>query len=121
MLAICLKELVLNQENKEDDMAMFLDLEAHIKNGKFYIKTYDKQDTFNFKIVNYSDLSGNIPEWPAIGIYISQVICYAKTCNQTKDFIHWIRLLLSKLHKKHFSKEWLLAASKKCCRKNPWI
>ena len=36
------KELVLNQENKEDNRATFLDLEAHIKDGKFCTKTYDK-------------------------------------------------------------------------------
>ena len=71
--------------------------------------------------VYYPDLSGNIPERPAYGIYISQVIRYAKICNQTKDFIDRIRLLFNKLRKKHFSKERLLAALKKCCRKNPWI
>ena len=115
------KELVLNQENKEDNRATFLDLEAHIKDGKFCTKTYDKREAFNFEIVNYPDLSGNIPERPAYGIYISQVIRYAKICNQTKDFIDRIRLLFNKLRKKHFSKERLLAALKKCCRKNPWI
>ena len=115
------KELVLNQENKEDNRATFLDFEAHIKDGKFCTKTYDKREAFNFKIVNYPDLSGNIPERPAYGIYISQVIRYAKICNQTKDFIDRIRLLFNKLRKKHFSKERLLAALKKCCRKNPRI
>ena len=115
------KELVLNQENKEDNRATFLDLEAHIKDGKFYTKTYDKREAFNFEIVNYPDLSGNIPERPAYGIYISQVIRYAKICNQSKDFIDRIRLLFNKLRKKHFSKERLLTALKKCCRKNPWI
>ena len=115
------KELVLNQENKEDNRATFLNIEAHIKDGKFCIKTYDKREAFNFEIVNYPDLSGNIPERPAYGIYISQVIRYAKICKQTKDFIDRIRLLFNKLRKKHFSKERLLAALKKCCRKNPWI
>ena len=33
------------------------------------------------EIVNYPDLSGNIPEWPAYGTYIYQVILYAKICN----------------------------------------
>ena len=98
------KELVLNQENKEGNRATFLDLEAHIKDGKFCTKTYDKWEAFNFEIVNYPDLSGNIPERPAYGIYISQVIRYAKICNQTKDFIDWIRLLFNKLRKKHLSK-----------------
>ena len=68
------KELVLNQENKEDNWATFLDLEVHIKDGKFYTKTYDKREAFNFEIVNYPDPSGNIPERPAYGIYIYQVM-----------------------------------------------
>ena len=93
------KELVLNQENKEDNRATFLDLEAHIKDGKFCTKTYDKREALNFEIVNYPDLSGNIPERPAYGIYISQVIRYAKICNQTNDFIDRIRLLFNKLRK----------------------
>ena len=97
------EELVLNQENKEDSRATFLDLEAHIKDGKFYTKTYNKREAFNFEIVNFPDLSGNIPERPAHGIYISQVIGYAKICNQTKDFIDRIKLLFNKLRKKHFS------------------
>ena len=81
------KELVLNKEYKEDNRATFLHLESHIKDGKFYTKTYDKRKACNFEIVNDPDLSGNIPERPAYGIYISQVKPYAKVCNQTKDFI----------------------------------
>ena len=45
---------------------------------KFYTKTNDKREAFNFEIVNYPDLSGSIPEWTAYDIYISQVIRYAK-------------------------------------------
>ena len=115
------KELILNQENKEDDKATFLDLEAHIEDGKFYTKTYDKREAFKFEIVNYPDLSGNIPERPAYGIYISQILRYAKICSQTKDFMDRIKLLFHKLRKKHFCKDRLQAALKKCCRKNPWI
>ena len=80
------KELVLNQENKEDNRATFLDLEVHIDDGKFYTKTYDKQEAFNLDFVDYPDLVGNIPERSVCGIYISQVIYYDKICNQTKDF-----------------------------------
>ena len=32
------KKLVLNQENKEDNRATFLDLEAHVKDGKFILR-----------------------------------------------------------------------------------
>ena len=86
----CPKELVLNQKkNKEDTRATFLDLEAHIKDGRFYTKTYDKREAFNFEIVNYPDLSGNIPERSAYGIYISQVIrIYMYTISLTLERIN---------------------------------
>ena len=31
---------------------------------------YDKQDDFNFPIVNFSFLSGDIPSAPAFGVYV---------------------------------------------------
>ncbi|KAH3731041.1 hypothetical protein DPMN_057046 [Dreissena polymorpha] len=39
------------------------------------IKTslYDKRDDFNFEIVNFPFLDGNIPKGPSYGIYISQL------------------------------------------------
>ena len=68
---------------------------THIKDGKFYTKTYDKREAFNFEIVNYPDLSGNIPERPAYGTYISQVICYAKIFNQTNSVAYRYRKSIS--------------------------
>ena len=68
------QELKLNQENQNDDKATFLDLEEHIKDACIEVKTYDKRDAFKFEIINYPDLSGNIPTKPAYGIFTSQVI-----------------------------------------------
>ena len=64
---------------------MFLDIETHIKDRIFHTRTYDKREAFNFEIVNYPDLSGNIPEQPAYGVYSSQIIRYARVCSHTKD------------------------------------
>ena len=37
---------------------------------------YDKNDDFDFHIVNLPYLSSNIPESPAYGVFVSQLIRY---------------------------------------------
>ena len=39
---------------------------------------YDKRDDFNFKIINFPNMCSNIPASPAYGVYISQLIRYAR-------------------------------------------
>jgi hypothetical protein len=41
-------------------------------------KIYDKRDDFNFKIINFPNVCRNIPASPAYGVYISQLIRYAR-------------------------------------------
>ena len=47
--------------------------------------------------VNFPFLSGNIPEAPAYGVYISQLIRYSRACDIYLDFIDRARLLTQKL------------------------
>jgi hypothetical protein len=42
------------------------------------LKIYDKRDDFNFKIINFPNMCSNIPASPAYGVYISQLIRYAR-------------------------------------------
>ena len=44
---------------------------------KYVYKSYDKRDDFNFKIMNYPNLSGNVPKKPCYGVFISQLVRYA--------------------------------------------
>ena len=39
---------------------------------------YDKRDDFNFEIVNLPFLDGDVPRSPSYGVYISQLIRFAK-------------------------------------------
>ena len=55
----------------------YLDLYLYIDNGKLTIRLYDKQDDFNFPIVNFPFLSSNIHSAPIYGVYVSQFIRYA--------------------------------------------
>ena len=49
--------------------APFLDLNLSITNGIVSSKVYDKQDDFNFEIVNFPFLDGDVPRSPSYGAY----------------------------------------------------
>jgi hypothetical protein len=46
--------------------------------GQLSTNIYDKRDDSNFKIINFPNMCSNIPASPAYGVYISQLIRYAK-------------------------------------------
>ena len=54
-------ELQLNKANASDIEAAFLDLNLSIHNDTVSTKIYDKQDDFNFDIVNFPFLDGGVP------------------------------------------------------------
>ena len=49
-------------------------------------KIYDKRDDFNFEIVNFPFLDGDVPHSPSNGVYISQLIRFARVCSNVDDF-----------------------------------
>ena len=57
-----------------------------ISNGDLVCSSFDKRDAFDFDIVNFPDLYGNIPTAPAYGTYISQLIRYSQACHNCDDF-----------------------------------
>ena len=65
----------------------YLDLLLSVSNGLLSTKLYDKRDDFDFRIVNFPFISSNIPESPAYGVYISQLIRYARACSSYCDSI----------------------------------
>ena len=71
-------ELQLNKANSSDTEAPFLDLNLSITNGI--------QDDFNFEIVNFPFLDGDVPRSPSYGVYISQLIRFARVCSNVDDF-----------------------------------
>ena len=54
-------ELQLNKANTSDTEATFLDLHLSFSNGFVSSKLYDKRDDFNFDIVNFPFLDGDVP------------------------------------------------------------
>ena len=67
-------ELQLNKVNSSDTEAPFLDLNLSITYGIVTSKIYHKRDDFNFEIVNFPFLDGDVPHSPSYGVYISQLI-----------------------------------------------
>jgi hypothetical protein len=45
------------------------------------------RDDFNFKIINVPNMCSNIPASPAYGVYISQLIRYARASSDYSDFL----------------------------------
>ena len=71
-------ELQLNKANTADTEAPFLDLHLSISNGFVSSKIYDKRDDFDFDIVNFPFLDGDVPRSTSYGVYISQLIRFAR-------------------------------------------
>ena len=67
-------ELQLNKANYFDTEAPVLNLNFSITNGIVSSKIHDKWDDFNFEIVNFPFLDGDVPRSPSYGVYISQLI-----------------------------------------------
>ena len=80
-------ELQLNKANTTDTT----DTEApFIRFTSFYCKwmckIYDKRDDFDFDIVNFPLMDGDVPRRASYGVYISQLVRFAKVCNHVADF-----------------------------------
>ena len=112
-------EVQLNKANISDTEAPFLDLHLSVANGFVSSKIYDKRDDFDFGIVNFPFLDGDVPRRASYGVYISQLIRFARVCNHVTDFnarnkcltakllqqgyrYHKLRKTFSKFYRRHY-------------------
>ena len=79
-------ELQLNKANTSDTEAAFLDLHLSISNDIVSTKFYDKRDDSDFEIVDFPFLGGDIPRSTSYGVYISQLIRFARASSYEADF-----------------------------------
>ena len=102
--AIYPSELELKDTSTSSTEVCYLD--TNIKTGDvttpFGISIYDKRDHFAFRIVNFSHMDSNIPANPAYGVYISQLVRYARICTSKVDFINRLRGLSLRLRQQGF-------------------
>ena len=69
----------------------------------YHISVYDKRDDFDFRIVNFPHMDSNIPANPVYGVYISQLVRYARICTSKADFLHRLRQVFNgKVSNLHF-------------------
>ena len=79
-------ELQLNKANTCDTETVFLDLLLSISNDIVSTKIYDKRDDFDFEIVNFPLLDGDVPRSTSYGVYISQLIRFARASSHVAVF-----------------------------------
>ena len=90
-----------------------------ILGGFVKIKIYDKRDDFDFYIVNFPFLDGDVPRSTSYGVYNSQLIRFARVSSHVDDFntrnkvltanplrlgdrYHELRKAFSKFYRRHF-------------------
>ena len=95
-------ELQLNKANTSDTKAAFLDLHLSISNDINSTKIYDKRDDFDFEIVHFPFLDGDVPRSTSYGVYISQLILFARASSYVADFNTRKKLLTQKLLKQGY-------------------
>ena len=114
-------ELQLNKANASDTEAAFLGFDLSFHNDIVSTKIYDKRDDFNFDIVNFPFLDGDVPQRPSYGLYTSQLIRFARASSHVTDFnnrkkkkfltakllkqgyrYHKLRKAFSKFYRRHF-------------------
>ena len=98
---------------------VFLLNHLSISNGFVSSKIYDKRDDFDFDIVNFPFLDGDVPRSTSYGVYISQLIRFARVSSHVVDFnarnksltakllqqgyrYHKLRKTFSKFYRRHY-------------------
>ena len=111
---MCPAELEIKDTTESTTSASYLDLLLSIgRDGQLHTSIYDKRDDFNFHITNFPFLRSNIPSSPAYGVFISQLIRYARACSLYECFILRARRLSSKLLKQGYLVERLKSSFRK--------
>ena len=90
-------ELQLKKANTSDTEAAFLDLLLSISNDIVSTKIYNKRGDFDFEIVNFPFLDGDVLRSTSYGVYISQLIRFARASSIVADFNTRNKLLTQKL------------------------
>ena len=70
-------ELQLNKANTSDKDTSFLDLNIKVIGSDIHTSVYDKRDDFDSLLL----ISHDVPRPPSYGIYISQLVKFARCCS----------------------------------------
>ena len=107
-------ELEIKDTTESITSASYLALLLSIgRDCKLHTSIYDKRDDFKIHITNFPFLSSMIPSSPAYGVFISQLIRYARAYSSYECFILRAKRLSSKLLKHGYLVERLKSSSRK--------
>ena len=70
----------------------------------FFIGFSLKSNDSDFEIVNFPFLDGDVPRSPSYGVYISQLIRFARVCSNIDDFNNRTLFMTAKLLKQDIIK-----------------
>ena len=79
-----------------------MDLHLSFSNGFVSSKIYDKRDDFDFDIINFPLQDGDVPGRPSYGVYIAQLIRFARVCSHVDDLNTRNKCLTAKLLKQGY-------------------
>ena len=96
----------------------FLDINLSIHNDIVSTKIYDKRDDFNFDIINFPFIDGDVPRRPSYGVYISQLIRFVRASTDVTDFNNRNKFLTAKLLNQGYRYHKLSKAFSKFYRRN---
>ena len=109
------KELILVPDGLNGKQCPFLDLQLQIKDKIISTSIFDKRDDFDFPIVNFPNLSGNIPTKSAHGVFMGEAVRYARACTYLHDFKFRLLSLVKKSKMQEFTQKGLRSAWFKFC------
>ena len=115
MTQIYPKELVLVPDDSDGLSTPFLDFQLEIMNDIISSSIYDKRDSFDYPIVNFPHVCGNIPGKSSYGVFIGEPVRYARGCMYVVDFQTRVIALSLKLKSQFFSRKGLAMAWSRFC------
>ena len=94
---ICPSESQLNKANASDTEAPFLDFYLTISDGFVSSKVYDKRDDFDFIIVNFRFLDGDVPRATSYLSLFGLLECLVMSLTLTIEIKFWQRNFSTRL------------------------
>ena len=91
------KEMIVNGTNVSPRKCNYLDMSISIYRGKFRVSLYDKRKDYDFNVISYPFLEGNIPNNLSYSVFISQLVRFAKINTTVIGFYDNIADLVKKL------------------------
>ena len=95
---VCPSQLAIGKAGRSCRLADYLDLTFVMGGGGgLSAGLCGRRDDFGFRIVGFPCLSSGIPPGPSCGVYISQLIRYARCCSRYDDFRYHHKCLVDRL------------------------